>query len=102
MKIFRPEPFGGVLYNPENLRFKLVSEIPDEEVLIKAPAKFVRKDILSAPVRAYFELTKKCNLACRHCFVSSSPKAEVGESTSNLKTVIDNLARNKVIDIQND
>ncbi|USN45804.1 MAG: radical SAM protein [Candidatus Woesearchaeota archaeon] len=101
MKIFRPEFFGGVLYDSQTLRFRLVQELNEEpDVVLPPPSKVIRKDILSAPVRAYFELTRRCNLACKHCFVSSSPKAPIGESTSNLIRIIDDLADNRVIDVR--
>ena len=56
MKIFRPESFGGVLYDTTNLRFKLVQELTETpDVVLPSPETFIRTDILSAPVRAYFE-----------------------------------------------
>lgn len=100
MKIFRPEPFGGVVYETETLRFELTTENKPADKILPRPKSFRRSDILSAPVRAYFELTRRCNLACRHCFVSSSPNADIGASTSQLKTAIDELAKNQVIDVR--
>jgi len=48
--------------------------------LVEDPA-FVPDDCLAAPARVYFELTRRCNLACRTCFNSShSPLA--GELTT--------------------
>jgi AdoMet-dependent heme synthase len=100
MKIFRPEHFGGVLYDTDSLRFSLTAEMsPVADVRMRSvPSK--RKDILSAPVRAYYELTRACNLVCRHCFVSSSPKGAVGVTTDEHRSIIDQLVNNGVIDVR--
>jgi MoaA/NifB/PqqE/SkfB family radical SAM enzyme len=100
MKIFRPEHFGGVLYDTDTLRFELISETKTDADIIMESAVPKRTDILSAPVRAYFELTRICNLACRHCFVSSSPSAPRGASTLKQKKIIDQLVKNRVIDVR--
>lgn len=101
MKIFRPEHFGGVLYDTETLRFNLVTETPEDLELVVINSKPTKRtDILSAPVRAYFELTRKCNLVCKHCFVSSSPKGLYGSNTEDLKKMIDDLVDCAVIDVR--
>ena len=99
MKIFRPENFGGILYDTETLRYQITeTKIEADRIVPQKPIN--RDDILSAPVRVYFELTKRCNLACRHCFVSSHRNAEYGESTKNLISILDDFKENGVIDVR--
>jgi MoaA/NifB/PqqE/SkfB family radical SAM enzyme len=54
-----------------------------------------------APLKVYFDMTYRCNLACRHCITNSSPFVDV---TPELKTerileVIDELAAIGVLEI---
>ncbi|NJO18329.1 MAG: radical SAM protein [Thioploca sp.] len=101
MKIFREEHFGGILYNTKNLRFNLVTSKPgDVDIVLKQTKPPVRIDIPSAPVRVYFELTRRCNLGCKHCFVSSSPIAPMGLTTDELERIIDELSSSRVIDVR--
>ncbi len=102
MKIFRKEHFGGVLYDTDTLRFGLVRKIPEgitiDRIIKTEEAK--RKDILSAPVRVYYELLTKCNLTCKPCFASSSLKGEYGKPTEDIKLVLDELSKAGVIDVR--
>lgn len=51
---------------------------------------------LSAPLAAIWEITKRCNLRCKHCF-SNSGSPEFDELTTNeIKQIIDLLANNKI------
>jgi radical SAM protein with 4Fe4S-binding SPASM domain len=57
------------------------------ETLSRAPAR--RNEL---PVTGSFDLTRRCNLACRHCYVHD-PGARAEElSTSNVLRVLDKLA----------
>ncbi|MGJ5199639.1 radical SAM protein [Bradyrhizobium sp. HKCCYLRH1030] len=99
MKLYlREEYFGGVLYDPAtasyfNLGPEHVGELTEaarqqtarrhgswltgilrEEqsidlVMIRNPV--ARPGVLSAPLKAFFNLTKRCNLYCAHCYNSS-------------------------------
>jgi AdoMet-dependent heme synthase len=42
------------------------------------------------PLSVHFELTRKCNLKCRHCYIS--PGGESGMSGEHVKGVLDKLA----------
>lgn len=44
----------------------------------------------SVPLNALFELTYRCNLACRHCYVADGGGVELG--TAEVKTALDELA----------
>ncbi|MBR9676634.1 radical SAM protein [Candidatus Woesearchaeota archaeon] len=101
MKIFREEHFGGVLYDTDTLRFELVPSVPDNvDITLKQNKPPLRTDIPSAPVRSYFELTRQCTQSCKHCFVSSSPKAPMGLATDQLEKIIDELTSSRVIDVR--
>lgn len=102
MKIFRKEHFGGVLYDTKTLRFDLVDGLPKDEEVARVIHKKLpeRKDIISAPIRMYYELLRKCNLFCKHCFVDASGIGEYGEPTEFVIQVIDELSDNGVIDLR--
>ncbi len=56
-------------------------------------------DYYSAPLSVIFELTHACNLNCAHCLVSAG-KAERNElSTSEVKSVLDQLHEMKVFSV---
>jgi MoaA/NifB/PqqE/SkfB family radical SAM enzyme len=59
-----------------------------------------RKDILSAPIRVYFEITKACNLACKHCFVSADKNAPYGLELGKITKILDDFENNGVIDVR--
>jgi len=47
-----------------------------------------------APLRVYWELTRACDLACRHCRAEAQPERAVDElTTDECRTVLDDLAR---------
>lgn len=104
MKILREEFFGAILYDTDSFTYKLIDK--NEKKNIKAdkiiPLDFTpeRKDILSAPVRIYFEFTGKCNLACRYCFTSSSPEKETGMSTEMVKSLLEDMKNSGVINVR--
>ncbi|MDB4444467.1 radical SAM protein [bacterium] len=102
MKIFRKEHFGGVLYDTNTLRFALVKKLPKDQTISMHIDKELpdRKDIISTPIRVYYELLRKCNLVCKHCFVNSSEKSEYGEPTEFVLKVINELSNNGVIDLR--
>lgn len=103
MKIFREEYFGGILYDSFTLTYQIIKDNKDKikaDRFIPLSFKPERTDILSAPVRVYFELTEKCNLTCRHCFVSSSPSSKIGMSSSVIFSLLENMKDAGVINIR--
>ncbi|MEQ8225560.1 MAG: radical SAM protein [Candidatus Eremiobacterota bacterium] len=103
MKIFREEYFGGILYDTSTLTYKIIKDGKDD---IRAdrfiPLSFMpeRTDIVSVPVRVYFELTETCNLSCRHCFVSSSPQSKKGMPSSVIFSLLEDMRDAGVINIR--
>lgn len=55
------------------------------------PGNFVRP---SAPVFAYFEITKRCNLHCKHCYLSTDSQ---DISTAKVKYLLDELAAHNLL-----
>jgi MoaA/NifB/PqqE/SkfB family radical SAM enzyme len=104
MKVFREEFFGGVLYDAQTLSYQLVYDAAEgrrqaDRVLpqTEAPA---RRDILSGPVSVYFEITQRCNLACRQCFVSSHPAQPLGMDMATIRGVLEDMQRARVINVR--
>lgn len=57
----------------------------------------IPKGHLSAPIALIWELTRACNLKCKHCF-SSSGRQENNELTTNeVKKNIDSFAENRIL-----
>jgi MoaA/NifB/PqqE/SkfB family radical SAM enzyme len=102
VKLYRQEYFGGVLFDTDSLRYELHTDdsapIVDRVLPLRAASE--RRDILSAPIRVYFEITRRCNLTCSHCFVSSSPTAMVGMSTETAIALLDHMADMNVIELR--
>ena len=109
--LLRKEYFGGTLFNAtsgkriyininefyqtkkdgiisEDLRFELGTTI--NKVIIKEPA-FLPKENFSAPDTAFFELTRSCNLNCKHCFNKSGKKSSQELSIEQKKMVLDDF-----------
>ena len=53
----------------------------------------VPDDCLAAPARVYFELTRRCNLACQTCFNNSHRPLADELTTSEIYAVLDELDR---------
>jgi len=101
MKIFREEKFGGILYDTETLRYSLVTKKDTKaDTFLPMTSKFVRDDILSSPVRIYFEITRKCNLYCKHCFVNAGKSQIDGLSHDNMLSLIDQFADARVLELR--
>lgn len=52
---------------------------------------------LSAPLIAWVELTLKCNLPCKHCYINAGSKRPGELSTPELERVLDQLAEQGVM-----
>ncbi|HOX22037.1 MAG TPA: radical SAM protein [Elusimicrobiales bacterium] len=101
MKIYRKETFGGILYDTITLSHKPVTAEPEKVarlVVAKSPPR--RTDILSAPVRVYYEFTRRCNLFCSCCFANCGPHAEIGVPHKTAVALLQDLASSGVINIR--
>lgn len=104
MKIFRQELFGGVCYDDVSLGYKMISGSPDMSAAFERviPLSHIpeRTDILSGPVRIYFELTRRCNLSCAHCFAGSSSREPEGLDIGSIRALLEDLKNAGVINIR--
>jgi len=65
----------------------------DECAAHKVTRLKVRTDFhFSAPLMAWIELTRYCNLRCPHCFVDAGEKRDVEMSTERILRLLDELA----------
>lgn len=87
------------MYDSSTLRYRFtdVCESADRYIEKLLPG---RKDILSAPIRIYFEITKACNLACKHCFVSADKNAPYGLELDKIIAILNDFENNGVIDVR--
>jgi radical SAM protein with 4Fe4S-binding SPASM domain len=56
-------------------------------------------DVLSAPIDAHFALTNKCPLECKHCYKSSTGKEQKELTLSQIKEILDILAKMNVFSV---
>ena len=110
--IFRKEAFGSVLYNRNTLKYEFLSERDLENVLnvLKKnnqiyeywdiTKKDHRDDILSSPIRIYFEITLKCNMNCKLCFNESGQPREYELTTAQIMATLEKLKSARVIDLR--
>jgi len=102
MKIFREELFGGVLFDTSNLRYELTSNKMVGNVEKFLPISYYpqRTDILSSPIRIYFEITRKCNLHCKHCFASSTNHEADLLSKNDIYKILEQMREFRILDIR--
>jgi len=102
MLIFREEKFGGILFDTYTMGYRFVEGISNEDAenvgrRIPLLASHGRSDIVSAPIQVYIELTKQCNLRCRHCFTNADDERSAGLSTAKWIGILDELSSIGVI-----
>ena len=106
-KILREEYFGGVLYDREKLSYRFLNKEETEHLKHskgvesrEAKYKNAPKQVLSAPIRIYWEITRRCNKRCPQCFTSSG-KPMVGElSLEDSLRVVEGLRKDNVLEIR--
>ncbi len=103
----RRETFGGTMYNKKLLRYSYVGhtmtevlERDDAVEVWKNDVSDVPEGILAAPTRVYYELTRDCNLRCRHCFNSSGKVEDDQQSTGEVLLTLDGLRNDAVFDVR--
>jgi len=104
--ILREENFGGILFDRHNLTYKFLSHEEVEQLdknfyqLRKTNKEYPDNKIISAPVRVYWEITRKCNLKCPQCF-NNSTSALPGElDLEECLKVIRGLKSDGVIEVR--
>lgn len=110
--VLREEVFGGTLYDRELLKHKFVDresieaglEMSGERVespeIWKGDLEGLPRDLLYAPTRIYFELTRECNLRCVHCFNASSQPIPGEMDTEQMMQCLEGLRRDNIFDLR--
>lgn len=106
-KILREEYFGGVLFDRRKIGYKFLSKketkqqrnsegVEVREVMYKkAP-----KQVISAPIRIYWEITRRCDRKCPQCFTASGKPAEGELCLEDCLRVIEGLRKDNVIEVR--
>jgi len=102
MMLFRKESFGGILFDTKTMGFSLTGpdDRPDYDRRVKTGPDHGRRDIISAPVAVYYELTGRCNLECRHCFTNSGGARGEGLPGDAVFSVLERLAEAGVMNLR--
>ncbi len=105
--ILRNESFGFTVYDRKTLthRFAAAEELGgllegSDAELLEVDLSGAPSDILAAPIRIYYEATKKCNLRCRPCFNSSGLGSPDEMSLEESLKSIEGLRKDGVIDLR--
>ena len=97
--IARKEHFGYTLFDKEKLNHRFSREMPEGSILLPERL-FPRTDILSAPIRVYWEVTNICNLRCKHCHNSSGKSLDDELSTDEAIKTVREMARDNIFDLR--
>jgi len=103
----RKETFGGTMYNKKSLRYSYVGHTMTDVLARSEDVEVWENDIadvpegiLAAPTRVYYELTRDCNLRCKHCFNSSGKEEDDQQSTGEVLLTLDGLRDDAVFDVR--
>lgn len=73
-----------------------VSEAIKYEKTGHIPAEMLHFSTSARPI-VVWNMTKKCNLKCKHCYIEAREKGDIGElTTEEAYTLIEDLARSKI------
>lgn len=62
--------------------------------------KNIGKDDLVSPMHATIEVTDKCNLRCKHCYLEASCEKSNMLSLDNFKKILSELEKNMVVNVE--
>lgn len=62
--------------------------------------KNIGSDDLISPMHATIEVTNKCNLRCKHCYLEASPDKNKMLSLGNFKAMLYELEKNMVVNVE--
>jgi len=124
--IFRKETFGGLLYDVSDNKLYLTCEnvhtkeglkpiyflpmnqgdpsLLSNNYFYEKCCKFINSPILNtlitAPTTVFFEVIKRCNLRCNHCFNSSGKIENEELGIGEIDSIISNLASIGVFNVK--
>ncbi len=62
--------------------------------------KNIGSDDLISPMHATIEVTNKCNLRCKHCYLEAGPEKNKMMSLEQFKVVLSELEKNMVVNVE--
>lgn len=105
--ISRNESFGKTLFDKDTLSYSFLSHSQHDKFIQEHPDTLQinntvnhLKDILTAPVKMYYDLTSECNLRCKTCHNTSGYAMDGELSTEEAINTIDGLFRDGVFYIK--
>jgi radical SAM protein with 4Fe4S-binding SPASM domain len=105
-KILREEYFGGVLYERERVSYRFLNKEETEklkdsgEIELRETRHDAPKEVLSAPVRIYWEITRKCDKRCPQCFTASGEPLKGELPLEDCLSVVEGLRKDNVLEIR--
>ncbi len=106
-KILREEYFGAVLYDREKISYRFLNNHETGEQKNSEYVEFrklnheeVPKKVLSAPIRVYWEITRKCDRNCPQCFTLSGKPVEHELSFEDSLKFIHRLREDNIIELR--
>ncbi|MFA6215716.1 MAG: radical SAM protein [Patescibacteria group bacterium] len=103
--ILRKENFGGLLYDRQTHKIEALNraEFDLRRKTLTATDLFLNDNknysTLSAPIRVFLVLTRKCNLSCKHCSNNSGPIRKEKLSYRQVESIISQLKSLGVFEI---
>jgi radical SAM protein with 4Fe4S-binding SPASM domain len=106
-KILREEYFGGVLYDRNKVSYRFLGKEETEQLRASKEAELrearyqdAPRQVLSAPIRIYWEITRRCDKRCPQCFTASGKPVEDELSLEDSLRVVDGLRKDNVLEIR--
>lgn len=62
--------------------------------------KNIGSDDLISPMHATIEVTDKCNLRCKHCYLEAAPEKRKMLSLEKFKAILEELEKNMVVNVE--
>lgn len=57
----------------------------------------IEPNVLKSPIRVFIDITRRCNLRCKHCYASKKVEKEL--DTNEMKSLLEELSKNKVFEV---
>ncbi len=105
--IIRKEYFWFSYYNPTTLSHSYITDELAKSLITQNKVDIIKtryegkiENILVAPIRVYYEATKKCNLSCRTCFNSSGKESTNQIHSKEVIKILEWFRKDWVLDIR--
>jgi MoaA/NifB/PqqE/SkfB family radical SAM enzyme len=105
--VTRAESFGKVVFDRDTFGFRLMNENEyksfvenNKENIEELDNKPFNGDVLSAPVKLYYDLTSECNLRCKSCHNQSGFAGDDELSTEQALSVVEGVKKDNIFHIK--